>query len=151
MRELCEEGKVDFFINDLEIDGKDNGDGFSLNPILEIILAPILGYGLLFGAAFNAIHGNGEIKEKIKDKISQYRKNFSADQLVEGSTDIEPIRDRVKKLMFDDFIDPIDKDLKQIIENREGREKQRAEATAKLEALQKQKQEYDAKVAAMAL
>ena len=53
--------------------------------------------------------------------------------------------------MFDDFIDPIDKDLKQIIENREGREKQRAEATAKLEALQKQKQEYDAKVAAMAL
>ena len=151
LRELCEEGKVDFFINDLEIDGKDNGDGFSLNPILEIILAPILGYGLLFGAAFNAIRGNGEIKEKIKDKISQYRKNFSADQLVEGSTDIEPIRDRVKKLMFDDFIDPIDKDLKQIIENREGREKQRAEATAKLEALQKQKQEYDAKVAAMAL
>lgn len=151
LRELCEEGKVDFFINDLEIDGKDNGDGFSLNPILEIILAPILGYGLLFGAAFNAIRGNGEIKEKIKDKISQYRKNFSADQLIEGSTDIEPIRDRVKKLMFDDFIDPIDKDLKQIIENREGREKQCAEATAKLEALQKQKQEYDAKVAAMAL
>ena len=53
--------------------------------------------------------------------------------------------------MFDDFIDPIDKDLKQIIENREGREKQRADAAAKLDSLQKQKQEYDAKVAAMAL
>ena len=151
LRELCEVGKVDSFIDDPEIAEEDESNGFDLNPILEILLSPILGYGLLFGAAFNAIRGNGEIKQKIKDKISQYRNNFTADQLVEGSTDIEPIRDRVKKLMFDDFIDPIDKDLKQIIENREGREKQRADAAAKLEALQKQKQEYDAKVAAMAL
>ena len=151
LRELCEEGKVDSFIDDPEITGKDESNGFDLNPILEILLSPILGYGLLFGAAFNAIRGNGEIKQKIKDKISQYRNNFSADQLVEGLTNIAPIKDRIKELMFDDFIDPIDKDLKQIIENREGREKQRADAAAKLDSLQKQKQEYEAKVAAMAL
>ena len=29
-----------------------------------------------------------------------------------GLTDIELIKDRVKNLIFDDFIDPIDKDLK---------------------------------------
>lgn len=60
-----------------------------------------------------------------------------------GLTDIELIKDRVKNLIFDDFIDPIDKDLKPIIENREGREKQLSEAQAKLNALLTQKKEYD--------
>lgn len=68
-----------------------------------------------------------------------------------GLTDIELIKDRVKNLIFDDFIDPIDKDLKPIIENREGREKQLSEAQAKLNALLTQKKEYEAKVDMMGL
>ena len=70
-----------------------------------------------------------------------------------GLTDIKPIKDRVKNLMFDDFIDPIDKDLKPIIENQEGREKRLSETQVKLNALltQKKKKEYEAKAYMMGL
>ena len=53
--------------------------------------------------------------------------------------------------MFEDFIDPIDKDLKPIIENQEGREKQLSETQVKLNTLLTQKKEYEAKAYMMGL
>ena len=97
------------------------------------------------------VFGNKDVKANYKEELTKLKNRFNIDELIERLTDIEPIKDRVKKLMFDDFIDPIDKDLKQIIENREGREKQRAEATTKLESLQKQEKEYKEKRATMGL
>ena len=98
---------------------------------------------------------NRIIKEKINKTLFEYRHELpiklKLDEQLDAIMNIDSLEDRIQKLMFENFLNPIEADLKQIIENREGREKQRAEATAKLESLQKQKKEYEAKVASMAL
>ena len=98
---------------------------------------------------------NRIIKEKINKTLFEYRHELpiklKLDEQLDAIMNIDSLEDRIQKLMFENFLNPIEADLKQIIENREGREKQRADAAAKLDSLQKQKQEYDAKVATMAL
>ena len=155
LRELCEEGKVDSFIEEA-ITTKQTSpkEGFIENllaassDILDGMFWPLYEAGVW-------IFGNDGIKSRIQSEVKDFKNRFDTnkkvDEYIERLTNIDPIKDRIKELMFDDFIDPIDKDLKQIIENREDREKQRADAAAKLDSLQKQKQEYEAKVAAMAL
>lgn len=155
LRELCEEGKVDSFIEEvLTTKQPSQKEGF-IDALLSASFEFLDG---MFGPLIDAgvwLLGNDGIKSRFQSEVKDFKNHFDTDkkvdELIQRLTDIGPIEDRVKKLMFDDFIDPIDKDLKQIIENREGREKQRADAAAKLDSLQKQKQEYDAKVAAMAL
>ena len=97
------------------------------------------------------ISGNKKDKEGVKEIITLYKNRFSINELILRLTNLNDLEARINELMFDNFLNPIEADLKQIIENQEGREKQRADAAAKLDSLQKQKQEYDAKVAAMAL
>lgn len=152
LRELCDEDQIDNFLEKEEAAiveeiipiGKLVG-GMVGSFIKGLLLVPV------WLKAGDMILGNKDVKANYKEELTKFKNRFNIDELIERLTDIEPIKDRVKKLMFDDFIDPIDKDLKQIIENREGREKQRAEATAKLESLQKQEKEYKEKRATMAL
>ena len=152
LRELCDEDQIDNFLEKEEAAiveeiipiGKLVG-GMVGSFIKGLLLVPV------WLKAGDMILGNKDVKANYKEELTKFKNRFNIDELIERLTNIEPIKDRVKKLMFDDFIDPIDKDLKQIIENREGREKQRAEAAAKLEALQKQEKEYKEKRAMMAL
>ena len=98
---------------------------------------------------------NRIIKEQINKTLFKYRHELpiklKLDEQLDAIMNIDSLEDRIKNLMFDNFLNPIEADLKQIIENREGREKQRADAAAKLDSLQKQKKEYETKVASMAL
>lgn len=98
---------------------------------------------------------NRIIKEKINKTLFEYRHELpiklKLDEQLDAIMNIDSLEDRIQKLMFENFLNPIEADLKQIIENREGREKQRADAAAKLESLQKQKKEYEEKRAMMAL
>ena len=121
--------------------------------VIDVLVLPARLFGETLKAVDWAVFGNKEIKEDVKDKLSVYvdELNSKIEDQMKQLLNIDWIESRINELMFENFLNPIEADLKQIIENREGREKQRAEATAKLEALQKQKQEYDAKVAAMAL
>ena len=151
LRELCDEDQIDNFLEEVEdateeiISIGELVGGMVGSFIKGLLLVPF------WLKAGDMIFGNKDVKANYKEELTKLKNRFNIDELIERLTDIEPIKDRVKKLMFDDFIDPIDKDLKQIIENREGREKQRAEATAKLESLQKQKKEYEEKRATMVL
>lgn len=121
--------------------------------VIDVLVLPARLFEETLKAVDWAVFGNKEIKEDVKDKLSVYvdELNSKIEDQMKQLLNIDWIESRINELMFENFLNPIEADLKQIIENREGREKQRAEATAKLEFLQKQKQEYDAKVAAMAL
>ncbi len=146
LKELCNEDQIDNFLEEEETTEQSIGIGTYISTFIQGMLVISV-----FSRAGEVVFGNKDVKANYKEELTKLKNRFNIDELIERLTDIEPIRDRVKKLMFDDFIDPIDKDLKQIIENREGREKQRAEATAKLESLQKQEKEYKEKRATMAL
>lgn len=146
LKELCNEDQIDNFLEEEETTKQSIGIGTYISTFIQGML-----FISVFSRAGEVVFGNKDVKANYKEELTKLKNRFNIDELIERLTDIEPIRDRVKKLMFDDFIDPIDKDLKQIIENREGREKQRAEATAKLESLQKQKKEYEEKRATMGL
>lgn len=146
LRELCDEDQIDNFLEEEETTEQTIGIGTYISTFIQgMLFIPV------FSRAGDMIFGNKDVKANYKEELTKLKNRFNIDELIERLTDIEPIKDRVKKLMFDDFIDPIDKDLKQIIENREGREKQRAEATTKLESLQKQEKEYKEKRATMGL
>lgn len=146
LKELCNEDQIDNFLEEEETTEQSIGIGTYISTFIQgMLFIPV------FSRAGDMIFGNKDVKANYKEELTKLKNRFNIDELIERLTDIEPIKDRVKKLMFDDFIDPIDKDLKQIIENREGREKQRAEATAKLESLQKQEKEYKEKRATMGL
>ncbi|PNE27213.1 hypothetical protein BHU11_02805 [Tannerella sp. oral taxon 808] len=146
LRELCNEDQINNFLEEEETTEQTIGIGTYISTFIQgMLFIPV------FSRAGDMIFGNKDVKANYKEELTKLKNRFNIDELIERLTDIEPIKDRVKKLMFDDFIDPIDKDLKQIIENREGREKQRAEATTKLESLQKQEKEYKEKRATMGL
>ena len=121
--------------------------------VIGVLALPARLFGETLKAVDWAVFGNKEIKEDVKDKLSVYvdELNSKIEDQMKQLLNIDWIETRINELMFENFLNPIEADLKQIIENREGREKQRADAAAKLDSLQKQKQEYDAKVAAMAL
>ena len=97
------------------------------------------------------IEAKDDIIKKLGNYRDSYRKTLKIDEQLAAIMNLDDLESRINELMFENFLNPIEADLKQIIENREGREKQRADAAAKLDSLQKQKQEYEAKVAAMAL
>ena len=121
--------------------------------VIDVLVLPARLFGETLKAVDWAVFGNKEIKEDVKDKLSVYvdELNSKIEDQMKQLLNIDWIESRINELMFENFLNPIEADLKQIIENREGREKQRADAAAKLDSLQKQKQEYDAKVSAMAL
>jgi hypothetical protein len=146
LKELCNEDQIDNFLEEEETTEQSIGIGTYISTFIQGML-----FISVFSRAGEVVFGNKDVKANYKEELTKLKNRFNIDELIERLTDIEPIKDRVKKLMFDDFIDPIDKDLKQIIENREGREKQRAEATTKLESLQKQEKEYKEKRATMGL
>lgn len=152
LQELCDEDQINNF---LEEDGTaTDGVQVSLGGLIRGMVGSFI-QGLLlvpvFQKAGNLIAGNGDVKLDIKEKITKFKNRFNIDGLIERLTNLNYLEDRIQKLMFENFLNPIEADLKQIIENREGREKQRAEATAKLESLQKQKKEYEEKRATMVL
>ena len=151
LQELCDENQVDKFIEEDVTDS--DGVQVSLKKIMGSLVGSFLKEVLLlpFQKAGELIAGNKDIKANIREDITKFKNRFNIDELIERLTNLDDLESRINELMFENFLNPIEADLKQIIENREGREKLRAEATAKLESLQKQKQEYDAKVAAMAL
>ncbi|PNE29121.1 hypothetical protein BHU09_03330 [Tannerella sp. oral taxon 808] len=146
LKELCNEDQIDNFLEEEETTEQSIGIGTYISTFIQGML-----FISVFSRAGEVVFWNKDVKANYKEELTKLKNRFNIDELIERLTDIEPIKDRVKKLMFDDFIDPIDKDLKQIIENREGREKQRAEATTKLESLQKQEKEYKEKRATMGL
>lgn len=151
LQELCDENQVDKFIEEDVTDS--DGVQVSLKKIMGSLVGSFFEEVLLlpFQKAGELIAGNKDIKANIREDITKFKNRFNIDELIERLTNLDDLESRINELMFENFLNPIEADLKQIIENREGREKLRAEATAKLESLQKQKQEYDAKVAAMAL
>ena len=69
---MCEEGTIDFFIENPDIAAQDEDNGSGLNPILEILLSPILSHGLLLGLIVNTVRINDEIKNDIKYRVLQY-------------------------------------------------------------------------------
>ena len=69
---MCEEVTIDLFIENPDIAAQDENNGSGLNPILEILLSPILSHGLLLGEIVNTIYRNDEIKNDIKDRTLWY-------------------------------------------------------------------------------
>ena len=151
LQELCDENQVDKFIEEDVTDS--DGVQVSLKKIMGSLVGSFLKEVLLlpFQKAGELIAGNKDIKANIREDITKFKNRFNIDELIERLTNLDDLESRINELMFENFLNPIEADLKQIIENREGREKQRAEATAKLDSLQKQKKEYEAKVASLAL
>lgn len=151
LQELCDENQVDKFIEEDVTDT--DGVQVSLKKIMGSLVGSFFKEVLLlpFQKAGELIAGNKDIKANIREDITKFKNRFNIDELIERLTNLDDLESRINELMFENFLNPIEVDLKQIIENREGREKQRAEATAKLDSLQKQKKEYEAKVASMAL
>ena len=151
LQELCDENQVDKFIEEDVTDT--DGVQVSLKKIMGSLVGSFFKEVLLlpFQKAGELIAGNKDIKANIREDITKFKNRFNIDELIERLTNLDDLESRINELMFENFLNPIEADLKQIIENREGREKQQAEATAKLDSLQKQKKEYEAKVASMAL
>ena len=151
LQELCDENQVDKFIEEDVTDS--DGVQVSLKKIMGSLVGSFFKEVLLlpFQKAGELIAGNKDIKANIREDITKFKNRFNIDELIERLTNLDDLESRINELMFENFLNPIEADLKQIIENREGREKQRAEATAKLDSLQKQKKEYEVKVASLAL
>lgn len=151
LKKLCKPEQIEEFH---ESSAQETASHVTIGDIVIGVLAlPARLFGETLKAVDWAVFGNKEIKEDVKDKLSVYvdELNSKIEDQMKQLLNIDWIESRINELMFENFLNPIEADLKQIIENREGREKQRADAAAKLDSLQKQKQEYDAKVAAMAL
>lgn len=151
LKKLCKPEQIEEFH---ESSGQETASHVTFGDVVIGVLAlPARLFGETLKAVDWAVFGNKEIKEDVKDKLSVYvdELNSRIEDQMKQLLNIDWIESRINELMFENFLNPIEADLKQIIENREGREKQRADAAAKLDSLQKQKQEYDAKVAAMAL
>ena len=151
LKKLCKPEQIEEFH---ESSAQETASHVTIGDIVIGVLAlPARLFGETLKAVDWAVFGNKEIKEDVKDKLSVYvdELNSKIEDQMKQLLNIDWIESRINELMFENFLNPIEADLKQIIENREGREKQRADAAAKLDSLQKQKQEYGAKVAAMAL
>lgn len=151
LKKLCKPEQIEEFH---ESSGQETASHVTFGDVVIGVLAlPARLFGETLKAVDWAVFGNKEIKEDVKDKLSVYvdELNSRIEDQMKQLLNIDWIESRINELMFENFLNPIEADLKQIIENREGREKQRVDAAAKLDSLQKQKQEYEAKVAAMAL
>ena len=151
LQELCDENQVDKFIEEDVTDS--DGVQVSLKKIMGSLVGSFFEEVLLlpFQKAGELIAGNKDIKANIREDITKFKNRFNIDELIERLTNLDDLESRINELMFENFLNPIEADLKQIIENREGREKQRADAAAKLDSLQKQEKEYKEKRAMMAL
>ena len=155
LQELCYENQVDKFIDETktteQTKKEENFIKYIIDGLLFVPKGILLGTGEIMQRADTIISGNKKDKEGVKEIITLYKNRFSINELILRLTNLNDLEARINELMFDNFLNPIEADLKQIIENQEGREKQLTEAQAKLESLQKQKKEYEEKRATMVL
>ena len=90
--------------------------------------------------------GNERNKRLIKDKIQSLRMSFDINDELERIINIEQLTNRIKIQLFDEFLIPLQNELKEIQEQKQGRDQKLAKAEIDLVQLKKEKEELVEKV-----
>lgn len=94
---------------------------------------------------------NSKTKVDIKDSILKYQENFDIDERLKKIMDIENLEPRIKELMFENFLIPLQNNLKEVVENKEKRQQMLSDAQTKLERLKLQQEDMNKKIATIIL
>lgn len=89
--------------------------------------------------------GSEDLKIKLRQEVENVRRSFNVEPMLEKLRSAKPRTiELVKQKVFDEFLTPIQNDIKEILDNKQDREKQLKDATSRLAEIEAKLNKFNA-------
>ncbi len=149
LKDICDSKPDDNFIGD-DIE-KTSSESSIMKKVQNFLTEVFSSYVGLFESAGRLAIGNSDIKNTIIFDLLEYKENFYINDELEKIVNIESLESQIKELMFDNFLTPLQENLKDVIEKKEERKQNLINTQAELKELEQKKEILQKQIATVIL
>lgn len=100
-----------------------------LKKVGKVLIAPIIGYGRIIDKIGKMVFGNGDVKKELHKKVEDARSSFNCESFLNGLKMRKPeIINMIRKKIMMDLLEPMQKQLEDILASTQDKESRLASA-----------------------